>query len=185
MELEETAIEGLFIIHRKFISDSRGVFSRLFAEDELELAGRPTRAVHVNTSTSPEAATLRGIHFQYPPYSEAKIVSCTNGKLWDVAVDLRPNSPTRFQWHGIMLSPGEPTSFLIPEGCAHGFITLEPHSTILYIVSNTYAPSHESGVRFDDTMLSIDWPVAPNLISDKDRRWPSLQSQIPEINRKL
>jgi dTDP-4-dehydrorhamnose 3,5-epimerase len=185
MELEETSMDGLFLIHRNLVSDQRGVFSRLFAEDELEKVGRPTRAFHVNTSTSPNKGTIRGLHFQYPPYSETKIICCTSGRLWDVAVDLRPGSKTRFQYLGASLSPDEPTSFLVPEGFAHGFITLEPNTTILYIVSNNYAPAHESGIRFDDPLLSIEWPVAPTLVSKKDLSWPGLETQITEIDRKF
>ncbi len=182
MELENTPIDGLYIVHQKVVKDNRGVFRRLFAEDDLALAGRATRAIHVNTSTSILSGTLRGLHFQYPPFSETKIICCTAGKLWDVAVDLRPGSRTRFHWYGITLSQDKPTSFLVPEGFGHGFITMEPNTTILYFVSQSYSPSHESGIKFDDPLLSINWPIAPTIVSDKDMGWARLEDQKADID---
>ena len=116
MKLEETPIEDLYVLHRPIRKDERGSFSRLFGEDDIAKAGRPTNIVHVNTSTSVEAGTLRGVHFQYPPFSEAKVVACTSGSIWDVGVDLRPDSPTRFQWFGEVLTPENGKSMIVPEG---------------------------------------------------------------------
>ena len=182
MKLEITPIEDLFILHRLIYQDDRGFFSRLFGNDEVAAAGRPTQAVHVNSSTSLAVGTLRGIHFQYPPHAEAKIVSCVAGAVWDVGVDLRPNSPTRFQWFGTKLTPNNGVSMIIPEGFGHGFITLEPNSTVVYIVSAAYAPEHESGARFDDPLLNIQWPIEPNVLSDKDRAWELLENRLNELN---
>jgi dTDP-4-dehydrorhamnose 3,5-epimerase len=138
MKLETTPIEGLFVLHRPVRRDERGFFSRIFGADEIAVAGRPTQAVHVNTSTSIEVGTLRGIHYQYYPCAEAKIVSCASGAIWDVGIDLRPKSPTRFQWFGTKLTPESGLSMVIPEGFGHGFITLEPNTTVVYVVSTAY-----------------------------------------------
>jgi dTDP-4-dehydrorhamnose 3,5-epimerase len=183
MRLEATPISDLFVLHRPVHQDARGHFTRLFATEAVAAAGRPTEAVHVNTSTSVEAGTLRGIHFQYPPYSEAKIVACTAGAIWDVGVDLRPGSPTRFEWFGTKLTPDNGLSMVIPEGFGHAFITLEPNSTAVYIVSAIYAIDYESGVRYDDPALNIEWPVQPAVISDKDRAWKPIADRIAELNR--
>ena len=182
MKLETTQIEDLFVLHRPVCRDERGFFSRLFGADEIAAAGRATQAVHVNSSTSVEVGTLRGIHFQYPPHAEAKIVSCVAGAVWDVGIDLRPGSPTRFQWFGTKLTPDNGVSMVIPEGFGHAFITLEPNSTVVYVVSAAYALSHESGVRFDDPLLGRKWPIEPTVLSDKDRAWGLIKHRMDEID---
>ena len=183
MKLEKTPIADLYVLHRPIMKDSRGSFSRLFGEDDIAKAGRPTSIVHVNTSTSVEAGTLRGVHFQYPPFSEAKVVACTSGSIWDIGVDLRPNSPTRFQWFGEVLTPENGKSMIVPEGFGHAFITLEPNSTAVYAISSVYAIEHESGICFDDPLLSIDWPIKPKVISEKDRAWGLLEDRIHELDK--
>ncbi|MBS0617796.1 MAG: dTDP-4-dehydrorhamnose 3,5-epimerase family protein [Spirochaetes bacterium] len=182
MKLEKTPLEGLFIMHRPVRRDERGFFSRLFGADELAAAGRVSKAVHVNSSTSAEVGTLRGIHFQFPPHSEAKIVSCVAGAIWDVGIDLRPGSPTRFQWFGSMLTPSNGVSLIVPEGFGHAFITLEPNSTVVYVVSAPYALSHESGIRFDDPSIGIKWPIEPKVLSEKDRAWGLIERRMEEID---
>lgn len=185
MQLRATNIEGLFVLQRPVHHDARGHFTRLFASDEIAAAGRPTNAVHVNSSTSVETGTLRGIHFQFPPYEEAKIVACTTGAIWDVAVDLRPGSPTRFRWFGARLTPENGLSMVIPEGFGHAFITLEPRSTAVYIVSAVHTPDYESGVCYDDPTLAIDWPLMPTVVSEKDRSWTSLATRIDELDARF
>lgn len=182
MKLEPTPITDLFVLHRPIRQDERGAFSRLFGEDDIAAAGRPTNAVHVNTSTSKKAGTLRGIHFQYPPYSEAKVVACTAGAIWDVGVDLRPGSPTKYQWFGAILTPENGQSMIVPEGFGHAFITLEPNSTAVYVISSVYAPEHESGLRFDDPMLKIKWPIEPTVVSEKDNDWGLLEHRMNKID---
>lgn len=182
MELESTPIKDLFVIHRPIRKDERGFFTRYFGTDEISAAGRPTQAIHVNSSTSVETGTLRGIHFQYPPYAETKVVSCASGAIWDVGIDLRPDSPTRLQWFGKKLTPTNGVGLLVPEGFGHAFITLEPNSTVVYVVSATYAPEYESGVRFDDPSLNIDWPIEPMVLSEKDRSWGLIENRIHEID---
>ena len=185
MELEKTKIEGLFVMHRPLRGDSRGVFTRLFGEDEISNAGRPTKAVHVNTSISKERGTLRGIHLQYQPYCETKVVACLVGSIWDVAIDLRPQSPTRFEWFGVNLTPDNGKSLIIPEGFGHAFVTLEPNTSVVYVVSNTYSLDHESGFRFDDPYLDIKWPIKPKVLSDKDKVWGKLSERIEELDQGL
>lgn len=185
MKLHPTPISGLFLLQRPVHKDSRGQFTRLFAAEALVAAGRPTDAVHVNTSTSLQTGTLRGIHFQYPPYAETKIVACTSGAIWDVGIDLRPDSPTRFQWYAATLTPDNGRSMVIPEGFGHAFLTLEPNSTAVYVVSTAYAPDHESGLRFDDKMLNIDWPIVPTVLSDKDLSWDPLSHRVDELDLRI
>ena len=182
MELEETHIKGLFVLRRSVYRDDRGQFTRLFADEGFAATGWPLKAVHVNTSTSIEAGTLRGLHFQYPPYAEAKVVACTAGAIWDVGVDLRPNSPTRFQWFGKKLTPENGLSMVIPEGFGHAFITLEPNSTAVYVVSQVYSVAHESGIRFDDPTIDITWPILPTVLSEKDLSWGRLDGRIGELD---
>ena len=182
MKLETTPVEGLFVLHRPVRRDERGFFSRIFGADEIAAAGRPTQAMHVNTSTSVEVGTLRGIHFQYHPHAEAKIVSCASGAIWDVGIDLRPKSPTRFKWFGTKLTPENGISMVVPEGFGHAFITLEPNSTVVYVVSAAYAISHESGIRFDDPLLEIEWPINPTVLSEKDRAWGLIEHRLDELD---
>lgn len=183
MKLETTSIDGLFVLHRSVRWDERGFFSRLFGADEIAAAGRPTQAIHVNSSTSTEAGTLRGIHFQYPPHAETKIVSCAAGAIWDVGIDLRPGSPTRFQWFGARLTSENGVSMIVPEGFGHAFITLEPNSTVVYVVSVAYASDHESGIRFNDPVLNIEWPIEPKVLSDKDRNWGLIECRMDELDK--
>lgn len=181
MKLRPTPLDGMFIVERSMMRDARGKFTRLYGEDEIGLAGRPMKAVHVNSSTSTAAGTLRGLHFQYPPFAEAKLVSCLAGAVWDVGVDLRANSPTQFQWFGLELNTENGMSLLIPEGFAHGFVTLQPNTTLAYVVSERYAPDNESGVRFDDPLISVEWPMDPTVLSDKDGAWLPLGDRLDEL----
>ena len=182
MRLEPTTINDLKILHRKIFADERGTFTRLFGTDEMSAAGRPTTVAHINTSTSTKIGTLRGVHFQYPPFSEAKIVACTSGAVWDVAVDLRPNSLTQFKWFGVELTPENGKSLVIPEGFGHAFLTLKPNSTLVYAVSEVYSPSNEDGIRYDDALLNIRWPIEPETISKKDLNWGDVSSRVDAIN---
>ena len=182
LKIEPTFIKDLYVVHRHVHQDERGIFNRFFAADELAAAGRPSEAVHINASTSTSTGTLRGIHFQYPPFAEGKIVSCAAGAVWDVGIDLRPNSPTRFKWFGTKLTPENGVSLIFPEGFGHAFITLEPNSTVVYVVSAVYAPDHESGIMYDDPLLKIEWPIQPTVISEKDRSWDKIEKRLKELD---
>ena len=130
----------------------------------------------VNLSSTKKVGALRGLHLQAPPYSEAKIVRCLKGRVWDVAVDLRPESPTRGKWHAMELSSEKANALLIPEGCAHGYQVLEPGSELLYLHSGAWVPEAETGVRFDDPLLNIRWPLPPLELSERDLALPLLES---------
>lgn len=183
MKLEKLFLKDMFLIHRPVFEDERGRFSRLFASDDFSNANLPLDAVHINSSTSVTKGTLRGIHFQFPPFSETKIVSCTAGSIWDLGVDLRPDSPTRFKWFGTELTPENGKSLLIPNGFGHAFITLESNSTAVYVVTEKYSIEHESGIMFDDPLLKIDWPIEPTVLSKKDKSWRNLDERIEELNK--
>lgn len=174
------------LLERHVHQDERGVFNRLLATDELQAeTGEMVDIIHINSSTSSTTGTLRGIHFQFPPFAEKKIVSCVSGSVWDVGIDLRPDSPTRFQWYGTLLTPSNGMSLIIPEGFGHAFITLEPNSTVVYLVNSIYSPDHEFGILYDDPLLNIKWPIKPKVLSEKDLSWNSLSQSIEDIDSKL
>ena len=172
MIFTSTKIAGVMIVDLKKIGDDRGFFARAFDEVEFEQQGLPTRFVQANISRSVEKGTVRGMHFQKGEHAEDKLVRCTKGKLFDVALDLRPESATFKQWFGVELSEETHRALLIPRGCAHGFMTLEENSEAFYLVSNAYAPESESGVKFNDPAFNIQWPAEMTIISEKDNNWP-------------
>lgn len=175
MNIIETSIQGLVILERKIQHDSRGSITRLYGKEDLIKVGHPIEIASLIYSSSIKAGTLRGIHFQSHPYAETKIISCTNGSIWDVGIDLREDSPTKFHWFGIELTPTNGLSFLIPEGFGHGFITLQPNTTALYAISKPHSPEHESGVRFDDPLIGIKWPHEITTLSERDSKLPHLK----------
>lgn len=158
--------------------DDRGAFLNAFRAQEPAFAQAwGDRAIaQVNLSRTEAVGAVRGLHLQAPPHSEAKLVRCLRGRLWDVAVDLRPGSPTHGQWHAVELSPEAANALLIPEGCAHGFQVLEPGSELLYLHSGAWVPEAETGVRFDDPQLAIPWPLPPQSLSERDLALPLLES---------
>ena len=145
----------------------------MWCERELEELGLVGRVRQVNVGFSPQAGTLRGLHFQQHPHEEVKIVRCTQGSVFDVVVDLRPDSPTFKQWHGVTLDPDNRSMLYVPEGCATGYLTLEADSEIYYLTSDFYAPDSAHGVRFDDPAFGIEWPREIEVISDADTAWPN------------
>ncbi|MBS4212616.1 dTDP-4-dehydrorhamnose 3,5-epimerase [Neobacillus rhizophilus] len=160
------------LIEMEPIQDSRGFFARSFCKKTLADHGISFDVVQSNMAFNHSKATLRGMHFQLPPYCEDKIVSCFQGSIYDVIIDLNRQSPTFGKWFGITLSQENRLSLYVPKGFAHGYLTLTDHAAIHYMVSEYYSPSHESGVRFDDEVFGIDWPVKDDLIiSEKDRKW--------------
>jgi dTDP-4-dehydrorhamnose 3,5-epimerase len=174
MRIEPSGIEGLCLLRWDVAADERGRFARTFCRDELARAGLRFELAQANLSHNAARHTLRGLHYQEAPHAEAKIVSCLAGRLWDVAVDLRRDSPTYRQWRGFELSPESATSLFVPEGFAHGFLTLEPGTDVHYLVSAAYAPEAAAGLRWDDPAIGIEWPAAPALLSHRDRGWPML-----------
>ena len=157
--------------------DERGWFARMFCRREFEAHGLIAEVAQSNTSFSKYAGTLRGMHFQKPPAEETKLVRCIRGDIYDVVLDVRPGSPTRGQHFGAELTQNNGRMLYVPRGCAHGFLTLEPESEILYLVSEYYAPETESGVRYDDPAFGIEWPRPVEVISDKDAGWPLMRDR--------
>lgn len=172
MRFVATAVEGVFVVEREVHADARGSFERSFCENAFAGAGIDFRAVQLNLSRNPHAGTLRGMHYQPAPHGEAKLVQCVRGRIFDVAIDLRPDSPTYLAHAGVVLDAFEPRSFFIPEGCAHGFLTLADDSDVLYHMGSAFVAGVGAGVRWDDPKFGIDWPAAPRLISDRDAAYP-------------
>jgi len=172
----ETKLKGAFIIEPEKLEDERGFFTRAFDEKKFEEYGLNPRVVQCNISFNKSKGTLRGMHYQIAPYEETKLVRCTKGKILDVIVDLRPESKTFTQWFGIELSEENHKMLYVPEKFAHGFQTLEDNTEIFYQVSQIYSPKYEGGLRWDDPMLQISWPIKSALISKKDLVWPLVTS---------
>jgi len=174
--LHDTPLDGVRVVERQPLADARGVFARLFCTQELAAAGWTQPLVQVNHSSSARAATVRGLHWQRAPHAEMKLVSCLHGAVWDVALDLRPGSPTYLQWHGETLSADNHRAMLIPEGCAHGFQSLTDGAELLYCHSAAYAGLFEEGVDPLDAELGIRWPlpVPVAVLSPRDAALPSL-----------
>lgn len=168
MRLKETSIPGNYLIDLDLREDDRGFFARYFCEKEFANAGLNTRWVQINNSMSCDVATLRGLHFQYPPNAEVKLVRCIRGAIWDVVVDLRKGSNTYGKWFGAILSDKNRTMMYVPKGFAHGFVSLESDSEILYLVSDFYEPKAEGTLIWNDPDVGIHWPIQPQILSDKD-----------------
>ena len=176
MEFAATDLPGVVRVGTTPHGDERGLFARLYCPEEFAAAGIDFASTQVNLSTNAEQHTLRGMHFQKPPFAEAKLVRVVRGRAWDVVVDLRPG-PTWGKWIAEELSAARMNALFLPEGVAHGFLTLEPDTHILYQMGRSYVPGHADGVRWDDPALAIDWPATPAMISDKDRGWADLAAR--------
>lgn len=172
MRFEATEIAGVMRVLAEPREDERGAFARLHCPEAFAAAGVPFEPVQTSVSSNPRAGTLRGLHYQAAPYAETKLVRVVRGRAFDVAVDLRPGSPTHRRWVAAELSAQNRTALLIPEGVAHGFLTLEPDTDVLYQIAPAYRPGHEAGVRWDDPAFAIGWPSAPVLISPRDAGYP-------------
>jgi dTDP-4-dehydrorhamnose 3,5-epimerase len=168
-----TELADAYVVDLEPRSDERGFFARAWCEREFEEHGLSTRISQCNISFNRHRSTLRGLHYQAAPHAEVKLIRCTRGAVYDVIVDLRPDSPTWKRWLGIELTAENRRALYVPEGFAHGYQTLVDDTETLYQVSAPYAPDAEGGVRFDDPLFSIDWPDPEGaLLSDKDRSWP-------------
>lgn len=163
-------LEGAYLISLDKKEDNRGFFARYFCQDEFRQHNLNTNWVQMNNSFSKNKGTLRGLHFQNPPHSEVKLIRCFHGAIWDVIVDIRKNSKTYGQWYGVELSEENRNMLYIPKGFAHGFISLTDDSEILYMVSSAYASNSEGTLRWNDTFHQIEWPITPEIISDKDQK---------------
>jgi len=176
-----TKLKGVHIAETNYLSDKRGAFGRLFCKRELAPALEEREIVQVNFSLTESCGAIRGIHFQRPPYSEMKLVRCVKGRVWDVVVDLRKDSSTFMEWHAEELSQDNSRMLIIPEGCAHGFQTLEARSELLYLHTEYYTPDAEDGLVYNDPLLNISWPLPVTEISERDLRHPLLTKQFSGI----
>lgn len=178
-------LPGLLLLEPARFGDHRGFFSEAWHRDSFRRAGIDAEFVQDNHSLSREVGVVRGLHFQVPPSAQGKLVRVPDGAVWDVAVDLRPDSPTRGQWAGAVLSAGNWRQLWIPPGFAHGFCTLEPDSEVLYKVDAAYDAAADRGLAWDDPDLGIPWPVPPGgaVLSDKDRRQPRLRDLGPVFGK--
>jgi len=176
----ETGLKDALLIRPEKRGDERGFFARAWCEHEFAEKGLETRIAQANMSRSADVGTLRGMHLQVPPAAETKIIRCTAGAVYDVIVDLRPQSTSYLKWYGTRLDALEHEALYVPEGFAHGFLTLEPDTEVYYLVSAFYAPTSERGVRYDDPALGIEWPGEIRAVSDKDRNWADYEP-FPEL----
>lgn len=172
MIFKETKLPGAFVIDLEMHADNRGFFARTFCRNELAAHGLVVDVAQANMSLSKARGTLRGMHFQKAPHEETKLVRCTRGALYDVIIDLRPDSPTLKQWIGVELSADNFRMLFVPRNFAHGFLTLTDNTEATYMVSQFYAPGSELGIRWNDPQFGIDWPVDVRVISEKDASWP-------------
>ncbi len=173
MIFTETALRGAYIIDIEVYEDQRGYFGRSWCQQEFQKHNLVDCMVQGNVSFNFQKGTLRGMHYQAEPHSEVKLVRCVRGRIYDAIIDLRPDSPTFKQWTGVELSAENRRMFYVPEGFAHGFLTLEDNSEVNYLVSEFYTPGHERGIRYNDPAFGIEWPGGDiSVISDKDRSWP-------------
>ena len=175
MEIRPTALAGVMIVSATVHKDDRGLLARTFEAASFASAGLPAEWPHCNTSWNARKGTLRGMHFQAHPRPDPKLVRCTRGRIFDVAVDLRPGSQTYRQWTGVELTEDNRVALAIPAGCAHGFLTLEDSSEVFYMMGEVYVPELASGVRWNDPAFAIKWPADPIMISEKDAGWPDFR----------
>ena len=176
MSMEKTPLKvaGSYLLATPFFADHRGGFEVLWEKnllDQIRLSFQPENANH---SYNRKAGTLRAFHYQKSPHGQAKLVSCVAGKVWDVMVDLRPESATYHQWTATELRAGDGKCLYIPEGCAHGFVTLEDNSTLAYLIEGRYVPEASAVVRWNDPTLGVPWPIENPILSEKDRTAPFL-----------
>lgn len=183
MRFDHTAIEDVLVIGIEAHQDERGLFGRVWCSDEFSKLGLDIAFLQANTGYSHQKGTLRGLHIQREPFGEWKLVRCTQGRVFDVIVDLRPDSGSYLNWYGLELSSDNRRSVLVPPGCAHGYQTLEADSELFYLTSERYVPAAATGVRFDDEAFAIAWPLPPGPMSDADRSWPDWIPNDPRSAR--
>ncbi|HEY5198084.1 MAG TPA: dTDP-4-dehydrorhamnose 3,5-epimerase [Solirubrobacteraceae bacterium] len=178
MRFAQTPLPGAWVIDVDPLADDRGWFARTFDAAEFAARGLRTDVVQCNASFNVRRDTLRGLHYQAAPHGETKLVRCVRGRVFDVAVDLRPDSPTYRRWHAVELTDANRRMFYIPDGLAHGFQTLTDDSELLYMMGTQYVPDAARGVRWDDPAFAIDWPVATGerIVSERDRGYPDFDS---------
>lgn len=179
MKLEPLGVAGAFAIDLVLQEDERGFFARSYCEGELAAAGVTFHVAQANISYNRRRGTLRGMHFTRPSVGEDKIVRATSGRIFDVVLDLRSSSATYLRWAGVELSAANRRALYVPDGCAHGFVTLEDDAEVHYLMGARYTPGVAAGVRYDDPAFGIAWPIAPEVISERDRSYPDYAREAP------
>ena len=175
MKFNETRISGVFEIQIEPVPDERGFFARTWCREEFAAHGLASELAQGSISFSPRKGTLRGLHYQVVPHGEAKVIRCSRGAVYDVALDLRPSSPTFRGWFDVILDSEKRNMLYIPQGCAHGFLTLQQECEVLYLMSEPYDADSARGVRWNDPAFGIAWPDRVELISDRDRNFPDFR----------
>jgi len=180
-DILETPLKGLQLIHSKPLGDSRGYLERLFCQLELAELLKGEAIAQINHTLTAKTGTIRGMHFQYPPCAETKFVTCLKGEVFDVAVDVRPGSPTFLRWHGELLNAANHNTLLIPEGFAHGFQTLNDECEMLYFHTAAYHRDAEGALNAFDPALAIQWPLPVTEQSTRDKEHPMIQHDFPGV----
>jgi dTDP-4-dehydrorhamnose 3,5-epimerase len=171
MNFEETTLKGAYVVSLQLLTDARGGFARTFCKKEFQQINHQKEFVQLNHSYNTSKGTIRGMHYQLPPYQEIKLIRCVKGAVLDVIVDLRANSPTFLQHVSVELSAENKKMMYVPENFAHGFQTLQDNSELIYHHTQFYAPQADTGIRFNDPMLKINWPLEPIMVSEKDKNY--------------
>ena len=175
MRFSQTPLDGAWLIELEPRADARGYLARTFCAEEFAAHGLPPAFVQANETLNRDRGTLRGMHWQSPPHAETKLVRCTQGRVFDVIVDLREDSPTYRRWHGVELAGGDGRQLFVPAGFAHGYLTLAPETVLTYLMGAPYSPQAAKGFRYDDPAIGIAWPLeADPVLSERDRAWPAL-----------
>src|SRR5579862_5822826 len=185
MIFTETALSGAFVLDLEKRGDERGFFARMFCQKEFEAHGLKPVIAQANIASSARKGTLRGMHFQFPPAAETKLVRCTRGAIVDIIVDLRPESATFLQWVAVELNEENQRALYVPERFAHGYQTLRDHTDTSYQVGEFYTPAAEGGLMYNDPRLGLDWPMPATVVSEKDQKFPLLEQVEGELRRKM
>lgn len=178
MKFKETKLNDAYILELEKHEDERGFFARAYCVNEFQEKGIEFPVVQANVSFNRYKHTLRGMHYQQQPHGEAKLVRCTRGAIFDAIIDVRPDSSTYMEWIGVELTDQNYRMLFVPEGFAHGFITLEDKTQVTYQVSEFYTPGAERGIRWNDEAFNINWPAEPEIISEKDSVWPDYKKAV-------
>ncbi len=176
MEFIKTTLKDAYLIKPQVFGDNRGFFLESYSKKKFEKEGIDAEFVQDNHSKSEKKGTLRGLHFQAPPYTQAKLIRVVKGKILDVIVDLRRDSETFGQWEAFEISAENFQMLFVPRGFAHGFMTIEDNTEVLYKADNFYEPSHEGGIAWNDSDLKINWPLENPILSERDSKWPNLKN---------
>jgi dTDP-4-dehydrorhamnose 3,5-epimerase len=185
MKFVETRVNGAYVLDLERHEDERGFFARAFCRKEFAAIGADVVIAQVNVASNRRKGTVRGMHFQYPPAQESKLVRCTRGVMLDVIVDLRPESATFLEHVAVELSEDNRRALFVPERCAHGYQTLCDATDMLYATSEFYTPAAEGGLAYDDPRLAIAWPLPISLVSERDRGWPTVADIDSELRRRM